>query len=47
MSPGYEPVRIGTSLLTLEKFELVGQWVPAFAGKTIRRMRQFRFFHGL
>ena len=39
MLPGYEPVRIGTLLLTLEKFELVGQWVPAFAGKT-RRMRQ-------
>ena len=47
MLPGYEPVRIGTLLLTLEKFELAGQWVPAFAGKTTRRMRKFRFFHDL
>ena len=39
MSPWHEPVRIGKSLFVPEKFDLGGTWVPAFAGKTTKRMR--------
>ncbi len=42
-----EPVRIGKTLLTRERFDLVGQWVPAFAGKTTKRIVDFRTFHNL
>ncbi len=41
MSPRHQPARMCKPLLAHEKFELVGRWVPAFAGKTLKSMCQF------
>src|SRR5712691_283222 len=41
LSPRHQPARICKPLVAHEKFELVGRWVPAFAGKTLKSMCQF------
>src|SRR5215469_6053944 len=45
MSPSHEPIRIRKSLHALEKVDLAEKWVPAFAGKTTKRICRLQFFY--